>query len=159
MARGAAIYARSLYKTHEIKLTSILSKTYGLKMGIDGVEKVCNILYRNVQLPIKRTVICRPKMDDQDTLSIEVYENKSDVGVPETEVTHSRLINRFSVPLTGKISRGRTKITIDMESNYEGIVVITSNCNGDVQRCDLGKDIYIPDEEFISSIRKVASVQ
>ena len=159
VARGAAIYARSLYKTHNIKLTSILSKTYGLKMGIDGVEKVCNILYRNVQLPIKRTVVCRPKMDDQDVLSIEVYENKSDIGVPETEVNHSRLINRFSVPLKGKISRGRTKITIDMESNYEGIVVITSVCNGDVQRCDLGKDIYIPDEEFINSIRKVASVQ
>jgi len=159
VARGAAIYARSYYKTHDIKLTSILSKTYGLKMGIDGVEKVCNILYRNIQLPISRTVVCRPKMDDQDTLSIEVYENKSNAGVPDTEVTHSRLVNRFSIPLTGKISRGKTKITIDMESDYEGIVKITTNCNGDIRQCDLGKDIYLPDEEFISSIRKVASIQ
>ena len=159
VARGAAIYARSYYSTHDINLTSILSKTYGLKMGIDGKERVCNILYRNVQLPIKRTVVCRPKMDDQEMLSIEVYENKSDVTVPDSEVNHSRLINRFSIPLEGKITRGKTKITIDMESNYEGIVVITTTCNGDVRKCDLGKDIYLPDEEFRSSMMKVASVQ
>lgn len=159
VARGAALYARSYFKTHDIKLTSILSKTYGLKMGIDGEERVCNILYRNVQLPIKRTVVCRPKMDDQETLSIEVYENKSDITVPDTEVNHSRLVNRFSVPLSGKISRGKTKMTIDMESDYEGIVIITTTCNGKVGVCDLGKDIYMPDDEFISSMRKVASVQ
>ena len=158
VARGAALYARSYFGTHDINLTSILSKTYGLKMGIDGRERVCNILYRNVQLPIKRTVICRPKMDDQETLSIEVYENKSDITVPDSEVNHSRLINRFTIPLTGKITRGKTKITIDMESNYEGIVVITTTCNGDVQKCDLGKDIYLPDEEFRTSMMKVASV-
>ena len=159
VARGAAIYARSYYNTHDINLTSILSKTYGLKMGIDGRERICNILYRNVQLPIKRTVVCRPKMDDQEVLSIEVYENKSDVTVPDSEVNHSRLINRFNIPLEGKITRGKTKITIDMESNYEGIVVITTTCNGNVQKCDLGKDIYLPDEEFRSSMMKVASVQ
>lgn len=159
VARGASIYARSYFKTHDIKLTSILSKTYGLKMGIDGQERVCNILYRNVQLPIKRTVVCRPKMDDQETLSIEVYENKSDTTVPDSEVNHSRLINRFSVPLKGKITRGRTKITIDMESDYEGIVMITTSCNGDVKKCDLGKDIHLSDEEFINSIRKVATVR
>ncbi len=159
VARGAALYARSYFKTHDIKLTSILSKTYGLKMGIDGEERVCNILYRNVQLPIKRTVVCRPKMDDQEILSLEVYENKSDVTVPDTEVNHSRLVNRFSVELTGKISRGKTKMTIDMESDYEGIVIITTTCNGKTQVCDLGKDIYIPDDEFINSIRKVGSIQ
>ena len=159
VARGAALYARSYFSTRDINLTSILSKTYGLKMGIDGEERVCNILYRNVQLPIKRTVICRPKMDDQETLSIDVYENKSDVTVPDSEVNHSRLINRFSVPLIGKITRGKTKITIDMESNYEGIVVITTTCNGNVSRCDLGKDIYLPDDEFRNSMRKVATVQ
>ena len=159
VARGAALYARSLHSTHDIKLKSILSKTYGLKMGIDGRERICNILYRNVQLPIKRTVVCRPKMDDQDTLSIDVYENKSNVTVPDSEVNHSRLINRFSIPLLGKITRGKTKITIDMESNYEGIVVITTTCNGNVSKCDLGKDIYLPDEEFRNSMMKVATVQ
>ena len=159
VARGAAIFARSHFKTRDIKLTSILSKTYGLKMGVDGKEMVCNILYRNVQLPIKRTVVCRPKMDDQETLSVEVYENKSDTSVPNTEVYHSRLINTFAVPLKGKISRGRTKITIDMESNYEGIVMITTTCNGDVQKCDLGKDIYLPDDKYLESARKVANIR
>ena len=159
VARGAALYARSYFKTRDIKLSSILSKTYGLKMGIDGKERICNILYRNIQLPIKRTVVCRPKRDDQESLSIEVYENKSDTTVPDTEVSHSRLVNRFTVPLKGKITRGRTKITIDMESDYEGIVKITTVCNGITEKCDLGKYIYLTDEEFIESMRKVGSVQ
>ena len=46
-----------------------------------------------------------------------------------------------------------------MESNYEGIVVITTTCNGNVSICDLGKDIYLPDDEFRNSMRKVATVQ
>lgn len=158
VARGAALYARSYFKTHDVNLTSILSKTYGLKMGIDGTERVCNILYRNVQLPIKRTVTCRPKMDDQTELSIEVYENKSDTSIPDSEVSQSRLINKFSVPLEGRISRGKTKITIEMESNYEGIVTIRTTCNNVTNLCDLGKDIYMQEDEFINSIRKVSEV-
>lgn len=159
VARGAAIYSRSCYRTHDIQLKSILSKTYGLKMGIDGSEKVCNILYRNIQLPLKRTVTCRPKMDDQKELSIEVYENKSDYTQHATEVTQSRLINRFTVPLSGKITRGRTKIQIDMESNYEGIVKITTTCNGESTVLNLGKDLYMPEDVFISAIMKVSEVQ
>lgn len=159
VARGAALYSRSYFKTRDIRLKSILSKTYGLKMGIDGSERICNILYRNIQLPLKRTVTCRPKMDDQKELSIEVYENKSDFTQQSTEVTQSRLINRFAVPLTGRITRGRTKIQIDMESNYEGIVKITTTCNGESTVLNLGKNLYMPDDVFINAIMKVSEVQ
>lgn len=158
IARGAALYCRSFFDKKDIKLSSILSKTYGLKMGIDGSERVCNLLFRNIPLPIKRTVTCRPKRDDQSELSLEVYENKSSYNVLDSDVSQSRLVNRFLVPLKGKISRGKTKITIDLESNYEGIITISVTCNNDTQTFDLGKDIFMSQDDFILSMQKVEEV-
>lgn len=159
VARGAAIYARSLFKTKDINIRSVLNKTFGLEMGIDGEESVCNLLYRNVTLPLSREVICKPKMDDQDVLDIAIYENRAIKGELYSPMTRSRLLNTFHIPLTGRISRGKTKIYIRMSADQEGFISIDVECNNKKETCDLGKDIYLSDEEFIETMQRVRLVQ
>ena len=45
IAKGAALFARSKFRGEKLMFEPILNKTYGLKMGVDGKEKVCNIIY------------------------------------------------------------------------------------------------------------------
>lgn len=159
VARGAAIYARSVFKTKDIKIRSVLNKTFGLKMGIDGEESVCNLLYRNVTLPMSKEVVCRPKMDDQDVLDVAIYENRSNRGELHTPLTRSRLLKTFHIPLTGRISRGRTKIYIRMSADLEGMISIEVECNNKKDTCDLGSDIYLSNEEFSETMHRVRMVQ
>jgi molecular chaperone DnaK (HSP70) len=159
VARGAAIYAHSVFKTKDIKIRSVLNKTFGLKMGIDGEESVCNLLYRNVTLPMSKEVVCRPKMDDQDVLDVAIYENRSNRGELHTPLTRSRLLKTFHIPLTGRISRGRTKIYIRMSADLEGMISIEVECNNKKDTCDLGSDIYLSNEEFSETMHRVRMVQ
>lgn len=159
VARGASIYARSVFSTNDIRIRSVLNKSFGLKMGVDGEEVICNLLHRNVTLPISKEVLCRPKSDDQEILDISVYENRSVKGDMTTPVTRSRLLNTFHIPLAGKISRGKTKIRINMSADCEGLITIVTECNGKKDTCDLSSDIYLSDEEFIETMQRVRSVQ
>lgn len=159
VARGASIYARSVFKTKDIKIRSVLNKSFGLKMGVDGEEVVCNILHRNMTLPMTKTVICRPKSDDQEILDVAIYENRSVKGDMTTPLTRSRLLNTFHIPLTGRISRGKTKINIHMSADFEGMISIDVECNGKKDSCDLGGDIYLSNEEFLETMNRVRSVQ
>ena len=159
IARGASLYARSVFGDGDVKLTSVLNKTFGVKMGVDGQEMICNILYRNVPLPLKRTVQCRPKADDQKVLDIDIYENKAPPSVDHTPVTESRFVNKFQIPLEGKISRGKTKININFSAEFDGTMSLEVECNGVKTVCDLGKDIQIADDEFLQMAFKVRQVQ
>ena len=159
VARGAALYARSVFFADDIKVRSVLNKTFGLKMGIDGEEMVCNLLHRNVTLPRSGKVVCRPKNDDQEVLDIAVYENRADKGEESTPLTRSRLVKTFHIPLTGKISRGKTKMDIEMNADVEGLISIKVSCNGATETCDLAKDIYLSDNEFMETMQRVRSVQ
>lgn len=159
VARGAALYARSVFGKNDIEIRSVLNKTFGLKMGVDGEEVVCNLLHRNITLPMTKKVICRPKSDDQQTLDIAVYENRSMKGEITSPLIRSRLLNTFHIPLTGKILRGKTKIYIEMSADCEGMIAINTECNGKKDTCDLGEAIYLSDEEFLETMKRVRSVQ
>ena len=159
IAKGAAVYSRSVFGGNDLNLTSVLSKTYGLKMGIDGEEKVCNLIYRNMPLPLKNTVTCRPKADDQNELDIVVYSTRADQNEPASDLITARLVNSFTLYLEGRISRGKTKIDITFEADAEGTMTIRVECNGHKYKCDLGKDVYMTEEETLSSMRKVLNIQ
>ena len=159
VARGAAIYARSYFDKNDIQIRSVLNKTFGLKMGIDGEERVCNLLHRNITLPMSKKVICRPKSDDQEVLDIAVYENRATKGEMHSPITRSRLLNTFHIPLTGKISRGKTKIYIEMSADCDGLISIDVECNNKKDTCDLGEDIYLSNEEFMETMQRVRMVQ
>lgn len=159
VAKGAAEYARSAFGDGDLNLRSVLSKTYGLKMGIDGEEKVCNIIYRNTPLPLKRTVTCRPKADDLNELEIVVYSTRADPGEDSTDLETARLVNSFTLFLEGRITRSKTKIDITFTADVDGTMGIDVSCNGHNYKCDLGKDVYMTEEETLSSIRKVWEVQ
>ena len=106
-----------------------------------------------------KKVICRPKSDDQQTLDIAVYENRSMKGEITSPLIRSRLLNTFHIPLTGKILRGKTKIYIEMSADCEGMIAINTECNGKKDTCDLGEAIYLSDEEFLETMKRVRSVQ
>lgn len=159
VARGSALYARSLFSTNEIKIRSVLNKTMGLKMGVDGEEMICNLLYRNVTLPISKKVVCRPKVDDQETLDISIYENRSNKGEPTAPLNRSRQVNTIRIPLKGKISRGKTKITIEMGADCDGMTSISLIHNDHHYVCDMGSEIYLSDSEFMSTMARVREVQ
>lgn len=159
VARGAAIYARSVFKDKDLTLEPILNKTYGIVMGVDGKEKVLNIIYRNTRLPLRRKVTCRPKSDDQKELEIRVCDTRADPSVRISEINTSRLLSTFIVPLEGKISRGKTRIEISMDAEADGTVSLIVECNGHAHKCDLGKDVQMSEEEMLASMRKVMSVQ
>lgn len=159
VARGAALYARSIYGDGDVKLTSVLNKTFGVKMGVDGEEMICNILYRNVPLPLKRSVQCRPKADDQKVLDIDVYENKAPPSIDHSPVNESRFVNKFSIPLEGRISRGKTRINIDFSADFDGTMKLEVECNGVKTVCDLGRDIQISDDDFMRMALRVRNVE
>ena len=159
VARGAAIYARSLFKDKELTLAPILNKTYGIVMGVDGKEKVLNIIYRNTRLPLKRKIQCRPKKDDQEELEIKVCDTRAPPSQQISEIDTSRLLITFMVPLEGRISRGKTRIDITMEASVDGTVSLEVECNGNVTKCDLGKAVQMSNEEALESMRKVMTVQ
>lgn len=132
VAKGAAIYARSVFSKKDLKVSSVSTRTIGILGGIDGEEKICNVIYRNLPLPIDRTVMCRPKRDDQDELEITIYESLAKKDEPYIDTTEGKLIFNDTIELPGKIIRGKTKIPIRFIEDSHGRVSITVECNGKI---------------------------
>lgn len=158
VAKGAAIYAESVFGKKDIHITTVLTKSIGILAGIDGVEKICNILFRNTPLPIENTLMCRPKKDDQNVLDIAIYETYAKRGEEFVDVEEGNLIFKTSVELTGKISRGRTKIAVRFSADREGKITAVVECNGKMYPCDLSDRMILSNEEIINSRVKMRGV-
>ena len=135
VARGAAIYARSVFSKNDIKVTSATTRTIGVLAGIDGVEKICNIIFRNTPLPIDKTLMCRPKRDDQKTLEISIYESLAKETDDFIDVSEGKLLSNNIFDLQGKITRGKTKIPIRFVADKDGRISIAVECNGHFNEC------------------------
>lgn len=130
VARGASLYARSIFLKNDIKVIPIATKTIGILAGIDGVEKICNVIFRNTPLPIDKTLICRPKRDDHKSLDISIYESLVRNRENFTDVLNGRLLSKNVYNMNGKITRGKTKIFIRFVAAEDGRISITVECNG-----------------------------
>ena len=135
VARGAAIYARSVFSKNDISVTSATTRTIGVLAGIDGVEKICNIIFRNTPLPIDKTLMCRPKRDDQKTLEISIYESLAKESEDFIEPSEGKLLSNNIFDLQGKITRGKTKIPIRFIADKDGRISIAIQCNGHYNEC------------------------
>lgn len=158
VARGAAIYAESIFGKRDISVVNVLSRTFGIMAGIDGQEKVCNILYRNVPLPMESTLMCRPKRDDQENLQISVYKSNAKLGEDYIDPAKARLVSTFTFPLSGKISRGRTRLAIRFAADIEGRLRVSVDCNGKIVNCDLSESVSLSEEEILEAELKVRGV-
>lgn len=129
VARGASLYARSIFFKKDIKVIPIATKTIGILAGIDGVEKICNAIFRNTPLPIDKTLICRPKRDGHKSLDILIYESLVRNREDFTDVSNGKLLAKNVYNMSGKITRGKTKIPIRFMAAEDGRVSITVECN------------------------------
>ena len=102
VARGAALYASSIFSKGDISVTPATTRTIGILAGIDGMEKICNVIFRNSPLPIDKTVMCRPKRDDQKTLEISIYESLAKETDEFIEVSEGKLLANNIFSLRGK---------------------------------------------------------
>ena len=155
---GAALYAESKYGHKRIEVIPVMTKTYGILAGIDGVEKVCNVVFKNTNIPSDYTLTCRPKRDDQDCMDIKIYESISRSGEYFIDVTDGKLVKELSIPLTGKILRGRTKIPIRITVDKDGSVGFNMTCNNDVNSFSFVESIKMTDDEVTSSASKIEGI-
>ncbi len=137
VARGAAIYARSIFSKNDISVTSATTRTIGVLAGIDGVEKICNVIFRNTPLPIDKTLMCRPKRDDQKTLEISIYESLAREGEDFIEISEGKLLANNIFDLQGKVTRGKTKIPIRFIADKDGRISVAVQCNGRFSECSM----------------------
>ena len=137
VARGAAIYARSVFAKEDITVRAASTRTIGVLAGIDGVEKICNVIFRNTQLPIDKTLMCRPKRDDQKTLEISIYESLAREGEDFIEISEGKLLANNIFDLQGKVTRGKTKIPIRFIADKDGRISVAIQCNGRFAECSM----------------------
>ena len=137
VARGAALYARSVFSKNDIEVTSATTRTIGILAGIDGMEKICNVIFRNTPLPIDRTLMCRPKRDDQKTLEISIYESLARETDDFIEVSEGKLLANNIFDLHGKVTRGKTRIPIRFIADKDGRISIAIQCNGRFAECGM----------------------
>lgn len=159
VAMGAAIYARSRFGPNPyINVTSVSTRTIGVKAGIDGVERVCNIIFRNTPLPIDKKVQFITKRDDQKVLDIRLYESMAKPNEPFIDETEGKLISKNEIPLTGKISRGKTKIIIRFIQDIDGRLSIVVQCNDQFTECRTSDMKEITPDDISNSKSKMGGI-
>lgn len=157
VARGAALYASSIFSKNDISVTSATTRTIGILAGIDGMEKICNVIFRNSPLPIDKTVMCRPKRDDQKTLEISIYESLARETDEFIEVSEGKLLANNIFSLRGKVTRGKTKIPIRFIADKDGRISVAIQCNGSFSECRMC-DPMPSAEQIEESSRKLEGI-
>lgn len=159
IAIGAALFASSYFgDERNIEVIPVMTKTYGFMSGIDGVEKICNVIYKNTPTPSTVKISCRPKRDDQEQLELKIYESQSRKGEEFIDEDDAKYVTTFSVPLSGKISRGRTKIPITVSTDEYGRVLFQVECNGEVREYTFIDGIRLNEDELIVSRKKLEGI-
>ncbi len=157
VARGAALYARSVFSNDDIKVRSVATRTIGILAGIDGVEKVSNVIFRNMPLPIDKTMMCRPKRDDQMDLEISIYESLAKEGDDFIDPAEAKLLAKNVFRLQGKVTRGKTKIPIRFIADKDGRISVAIECNGELSECCMCRPMPTS-EEIQASAEKLEGI-
>ncbi len=157
VCKGAALFAESFFGEKKIRYMPVMTKTYGIVVGIDGEEKICNVSYKNDQIPSKFKIYCRPKREDQKDLDIAVYESTAKRGNEYIDIKEGKQIRHFNVQLKGKITRS-TKIPIYVDIDKHGKITFTIECNNEKTAFTFVDEIELSDDEMKESIKKVARV-
>ena len=159
IATGASIYAESLFgDVQRIEAIPVMTKTYGFMAGIDGVERICNVVFKNSPIPNEVKLTCRPKRDDQGELELKIYESLSKRGESYIGDSDAKLVKVFRIPLNGKVSRGRTRIQIRVYTNEHGKVRFFVGCNGEETELTFIDEIKLTQEEILESRAKMEAV-
>lgn len=157
VVKGAAICAESIFKWKKNYVTATSTKSFGILAGIDGEEKICNAIIKDMPLPAYKVLQCCPKRDDQDVLELNFYESV-DSDRHYVDVSRGKFVSKSEIKLIGKISRGRTKFFIHFESDISGKITVTLTYNDNRIACDLAEHIAVTDEDIINSMVKMENI-
>lgn len=158
VAKGAAIYAESIFKNGDPTINTVSTKSIGIIAGIDGEEKICNAIFKDTELPIHTSLNFRPKRDDQKYLELDFYESIVTKGHKYIDVDRGKFFSKFVLELKGHISRGRTKFVIDFDADTNGSLTVMIRYNKEAVFYDLSEKIKLTNEELVKSMTKLEGV-
>ncbi len=160
VAKGAALYEQMVSDVKGAgirKFTRVMPHTYGIIAYDDAVEKdmVCNIVFRNEQLPLEGEREFSPSFDGQTQARIQVCKNDALEADGDQEVSLCPKIGEFIFNLAPDSKRheqiivkirGNERAELEAECLYRGVSKVYSlNFTGDqimsdeeVQRKRLG---------------------
>jgi molecular chaperone DnaK len=114
VATGAAIHASSLMDTEQ--RTFLLDVTpLSLRLGISG-GLAETVIEKNTPIPIEQTRSFTTTRDNQEAVSIRIYQGESRVAA------ENELLGEFEFPGLRPAKRGEVTIGVTFEINPEGIV-------------------------------------
>ncbi len=107
----------------KINITNVLSRTYGLEVQDDasGSMKIFNMLMINDKLPASRTEEFYTVSDNQDMISIKIYESRSTDGTMDIE--DRTPLTEIEMKFTQRVPNG-TPVTMTTALDNSGILHI-----------------------------------
>ena len=157
VAKGAAIFAATLAggkKDDDPIIYDVCSKTYGTDVGVNGVEKVENLIFANDRLPAETTAVFTTTVDNQSAVSMEIYESEAQEQV--IDVDCAELINQNNrLQIKSRLPKG-SKITVKFLVDNTGIMHVTATAE-DGSLCEFNQEIrgLKSESEMKESIQKI----
>lgn len=127
VAKGAAIYANNINKIDITETIDVLSRTYGTDCN-NGM--VSNILFKNMNVPVKQEKIFVTALDNQEVVSMKIFESKEtpeNNPVPEDRCV---LVMDEYYYLEKKHLRG-TPIKVELSVEKDGIIQCCAEVEGE----------------------------
>ena len=133
VAKGAAVYAKMLCdgekefnirKKFELKkLNRVSARSYGVAalIGDSGDKKICNMLFKNMRLPMSVTKRFFTSIADQKTVNILVYETTTTEKIVDIRDEH--LLGKCVLNIEEKIPR-KSEIMVDFHLKEDGILTV-----------------------------------
>lgn len=106
-------------------VTVATTKSYALKVIVDGTEKCCNMIIKNEKMEngfVSVTKMCGTVEDNQETAELVVYE--SDFESEYYDVDDDLILGTCSLELPGNLPSG-APIQVTFTLNNEGILEVT----------------------------------
>lgn len=134
VAKGAAIYGQEIIeregklKDNSVsnkrkKLTRISNRSYGLEVAFENSaeKKICNMIYKYSELPVKVKKQFYTNIDNQETVNLKIYETESSERYVDIE--EEKLLGTCTLEITEKLPKN-SGFYINFLLDEEGILSI-----------------------------------
>ncbi len=125
VAIGAAIQGAALVQDHLVEgntgAHALLLDVAPQSLGIQSVSEIFEVLIeRNAQIPCERTQVFTTTKDNQESVSIRIFQGESRIVAENTRLGEIELYGLRPAP------RGQIQIEVTFEIDANGLVVVTA---------------------------------